>query len=291
LSSEFLVPDFELVQCRGSSAIPIPVFDTCRPPNDVDLKDWDRITVDIERNRDGFLWEKRLPKMVFRGDDRTCSANANYFGASSKSLTDNEAVKSTECGRHKAKKIARQFPQFFDFDSIPLSMDQHEQFKYVLYLHGHCHWANRLRRLLFMGMALFKQVGLCEEFYALELQPGVHYIPVDYNLENLTAAYHWARDNEDKVLDIIENMRKYAHRFNTAQFATRYLRALLIDYAELLTYKVELRFVEHDVIEVFNTSAEDKVRLYFAEFCLLLLVLIVLAALVIWFNCRKKTVL
>jgi hypothetical protein len=128
----------------------------------------------------------------------------------------------------------------FDLEGRKVTMPMHEEYKYVLYLHGHCHWANRLRRQLFMGMAIIKQAGICEEFYGMRLRPWVHYIPVDYNLDNLTAAAAWAESHQDKVQQIIARMHDYAHNFNTADFAVSYTAELLKAYAALLDYQPSL---------------------------------------------------
>ena len=232
-------PDFAVVKCQGSSSIPIPLFDVVRPPNDVSLDDWMNETLVIKRNRDQFPWDSRKPQMVFRGDMRSCFDNATSDGhgySDSRLLSLHDAEDSVNCGRPLARKVVAGDSRF-DFESPPfINMPQHEEYKYVMYIHGHCHWANRLRRLLFMGMAIFKQAGLCDEFYALHLRPWVHYIPVDYNFRNLIESMEWAMQNEDQVRLMIDRMHEYAEKYNTAEFAIKYTVELLIRYSQLLDY-------------------------------------------------------
>lgn len=92
------------------------------------------------------------------------------------------------------------------------------------------------------GTALFKQAGICDEFYAMRLRPWEHYIPVDYNLTNMTQSVVWARNNQGVVRRIIRNMQSYASRFNTAEFAIEYAHSLLSAYAEKLDYEVHKRW-------------------------------------------------
>lgn len=232
-------PDFSIVMCQGSSAIPFPMFDVFRPPNDVALTGWSRAVLEIKKNTAAYPWRDRKPQVVFRGGHRTCAPNATDEGYSQLSIHDHPW--STMCGRARAVSLVRGDIRF-NFEPPPdVSMPQHEAYKYVMYMHGHCHWANRLRRLLYMGMALFKQVGICEEFYALRLRPWVHYIPVDYNFKNLSASVEWAMSHEIEVLRMIERMHQYAESFNTAEFAVEYMAELLRMYAGLLDYHVKRR--------------------------------------------------
>lgn len=251
---------FSVVQCLGSATIPLPLFDIYRPPNDVALSAWDAEVAAIKRNRNAYPWATRSDSAVFRGGVRSCHACATPQGYHfDRRMVIDEPKNATKkpsrlppCGRERAMQIAASAPPgLLDFDVLDhpdqatsrlVTMPGHEAYKYVAYLHGHCHWANRLRRLLFMGSAVLKQVGLCEEYYGMRLQPWVHYVPVDYTLANLTAAVEWARAHDGEVWRIVANMQAYADKFNTAEFAVQYTYELLKKYAELLDYTVVKRF-------------------------------------------------
>lgn len=235
---------FTVVQCLGSTNIPLPLFDVYRPPNDVSLDDWPLVVQDIKRNRDGHPWETRATKVAFRGGARSCHACATPEGFHLPPRMTPRTILSRDnshCGRPLALAIARDDPLLDFAEGGKLDMPGHEAYKYVVYLHGHCHWANRLRRLLFMGMALFKQEGICEEFYGMRLRPWVHYIPVDYNLRNLTDAVRWALSNDDEVRDMIRQRQEYAEAFDTSSFAIEYAYHLLHRYAGMMDYKVQPR--------------------------------------------------
>lgn len=237
------LPDFSVVKCEGSSAIPFPLFDVFRPPTDVSLAAWSHAIDDIKANRNLHSWARRHQRVIFRGEKRSCSPNASDDGHSS--IPVNNMPWSDNCGRPFARALVRN-DERFDFDPPPkVNMLQHEQYKYVMYIHGHCHWANRLRRLLFMGMALFKQVGLCDEYYALRLLPWVHYIPVDYNFKNLSKAVSWAMSHDQEVVAMVDRMHQYAERYNTADFAIDYTFELLVKYTHLLGYDVVRRPGRH----------------------------------------------
>jgi hypothetical protein len=232
-----MIPAFTVVQCLGSASIPIPMFDVHRPPNDVSLQHWPAAVADIIANRDSHPWAHRHNKVVFRGEPRSCHDLATSEAYALEPVIPNPSGRA--CSRFKAPGLVRN-NSMFDLEGRKVTMPMHEEYKYVLYLHGHCHWANRLRRQLFMGMAIIKQAGICEEFYGMRLRPWVHYIPVDYNLDNLTAAAAWAESHQDKVQQIIARMHDYAHNFNTADFAVSYTAELLKAYAALLDYQPSL---------------------------------------------------
>jgi hypothetical protein len=234
---------FSVVQCLGSSTIPLPMFDVSRPPNDVSLGEWPLAVQGIKRHRDSVPWRTRTPKAVFRGGTRTCHACATPEGYHLEADMVPKIPNDHRCGRARAIDIARDDPHldFAETGSDNLDMPGHEAYRYVMYLHGECHWANRLRRLLFMGMAILKQEGICEEFYGMRLRPWVHYIPVDYNLRNVSAAIRWALNNERDVRRMIRRTQAYAEAFDTSDFAVSYTYHLLRRYASLLDYRVEAR--------------------------------------------------
>lgn len=241
LQDSVMDASFSVVQCLGSSTIPLPLFDVFRQPNDVSLDDWPLAVRAIKQHRDSYPWEARVPKVVFRGGTRTCHACATAEGYHLEADMVPKTANDHRCGRARAFDIARN-DRFLDFaEGGNLDMPGHEAYRYVMYLHGECHWANRLRRLLFMGMALMKQEGMCEEFYGMRLKPWVHYIPVDYNLRNMTAAVRWALSNEREVRKMIRRTQAYAEAFDTSNFAVEYTYHLLRRYAGMLGYKVEAR--------------------------------------------------
>ncbi len=244
LEDDAMDASFAVVQCLGSSTIPFPLFDVFRPPNDVSLYDWPKEVRGIKRHRDSVPWEDRIPKAVFRGGVRTCHVCATPEGYHLQaSMVPKEAFGDRRCGRARALDLARadDAAATLDFAESGLDMPGHEAYRYVMYLHGECHWANRLRRLLFMGMAILKQEGICEEFYGMRLQPWVHYIPVDYNLRNMTKAVKWALRHEPEVRTMVRRTHEYAEAFDTSDFAVTYTYHLLREYGSLLDYRVEAR--------------------------------------------------
>ena len=242
LPSSVMDASFAVVQCLGSSTIPFPLFDISRPPNDVSLNEWPEVVRGIKRHRDSVPWKSRIPKAVYRGGVRTCHVCATPEGYHLEAaMVPKMAPEERRCGRARALELGKKDMTMLDFAETGLDMPGHEAYRYVMYLHGECHWANRLRRLLFMGMAILKQEGICEEFYGMRLRPWVHYVPVDYHLRNMTAAVQWALHNEREVRRMIRRTQAYAEAFDTSEFAVSYTYYLLRRYAAMLDYKVIAR--------------------------------------------------
>jgi hypothetical protein len=117
-------------------------------------------------------------------------------------------------------------------------MEDQEKFKYALYVHGHSHWSSRLRVLLAGGRLLMKQLGVCDEFYATQLRPFVHYIPIDYYWRNLTEAVEWARSHDDEAKRIVLRMNRYADSVvGSVRLVAEYAKRILLKYYALLQDK------------------------------------------------------
>ena len=77
---------------------------------------------------------------------------------------------------------------------------QYAQFRMVLSVGRKNCWADRLRYLLMSPCLVLLQTGRpCKEYWEIHLQPYIHYVPVDAELNNLTAAIEWANSNVQHV--------------------------------------------------------------------------------------------
>ncbi|KAL9647092.1 hypothetical protein ABK040_004810 [Willaertia magna] len=146
------------------------------------------------------------------------------------------------CGRRKVMEIGSERTDLFDVDiydsakNIPMILQ--ERYKYMIYAEGQSGWANRLKRQLFMGTALLKQSTQCHEWYDYDLEPFVHYIPVDYYFNNLTKAVEWCKQNDYKVQMVIENMHRYAESYLHIAHMEEYVFHILEMFHHLIDYEI-----------------------------------------------------
>ena len=118
--------------------------------------------------------------------------------------------------------------------------DQVKQYKYIINADGHCA-ALRLRQLLASDSAvLWIESNQVEWFYPL-LQPFVHYIPIQYDvnqaesdpLPDLVEKLAWAEANPKLIANIVHNANKFATTHLSEHALSCYSFQLLDEYARL----------------------------------------------------------
>ena len=248
-------PAFSVVHCSNSATIVVPMHDDRLGS----YADWDETACRIRASRARFppLAERRK-RAVLRGGVRACHLNASDVGTHS--YTDKQFMFSgpewRQCGRSGLAWQALQLdhkPYLFDIqlstniDELQQLMAQHappdspanlqliahQQSVAVIYAHGQCHWANRLEELLWMSSVVLLQAGQCQQYYALGLQPWVHYVPVDYNFHNISAAVEWVLLNMDEAARMVERMNHYAQSISTYASTLTYVDQLLRRYSRM----------------------------------------------------------
>lgn len=261
------LPAFVITGCSSSANIRFPMWDHFAPTDAV----WREKIAAMERVAAKHPWETRRDQAIFRGGQRTCT-KVSPPGASLKSIQPPATVEpcylakpgdsyAEHCGRtgllHKAlssplrKKFNVSLTSGYHFKEwykqygppdtptyVPFLEMGH--FKFIIHVEGHCHFANRLRSLLFLDAVILKQEVECGEFYDDALRPWVHYVPISYTFSNLTQAMQWALSHPAELRTIRRNARKYARSILMPRHVVAYAQQLLQRYAALLHYKVRL---------------------------------------------------
>lgn len=191
-----------------------------------------------------YPWEKKKSVAVFRGGSRTCypedGDEAAISSSAVKYLLDQKML---SCGRDALKFAAKHCAAHLldvEIDANNMPLEEQERFKYIVYAEGHGGWANRLKTILGMQSAVIMQVNNGNyEWYSQDLQPWVHYIPVDHLFISLPAVIEWANRNDHLVKAISMNADRYFDRYLSASAMTLRLGMLLKDFASLFHYKIE----------------------------------------------------
>ena len=213
--------------------------------------------------REAHPWAARKEQAVFYGGIRTCFPRTGGDEAAAA----NASLASVPCGRaglrlmgakprrDSAGRRGRGCAQglvHVELDAkkgIPMS--EQEAYKYILYVEGHSGWANRMAILLGMGNAVIRQLNRpMEESYTAGLEPWVHYIPTDHLFNSLPSVVRWAQANDRAVRQISANADAYARAVLPPAAQRRYLRTLLREYANRLTFTPlkPTRAVDLDVV-------------------------------------------
>lgn len=228
----------------------------------IDLPYWDEMLQSLQRRNDqhALNFTAKLPKVVFRGEatgiEHTCSSGDLDRRGPVTVERPNATTWKTLGTRLKLIHIRQQRPDLLDlhlghtdqlteeyrvdfgeysFDSPAfLSMDvQFQRFRFVLSIGRKNCWADRLRYLLLSPCLVLLQVGRpCQEFWEQHLMPYVHYVPVDSQLDNLTAAIEWAIANPTAAQRIVRSANKLMQHIWSANGIYYYVRSLLRELAK-----------------------------------------------------------
>merc|ERR1740139_408582 len=261
------LPAFVITGCSSSANIKFPIWDNYAPSDPT----WSRNIAAMERVAARHPWRLRREQAIFRGGQRTCT-KISPPAVNLASMTPSGIVQpcyiakpgdpyAEHCGRtgllHKAlssslrAKFNVSLTSGYDWKEWYVKYGPPDkptlvpflefgEFKFIINVEGHCHFANRLRSLLFLDAVLLKQEVHCGEFYDAGLRPWVHYIPISYTFSNLTAAMQWALSHPRELLQIRRNARKYARATLLPSRVVAFAQQLLERYARLLHYRVRL---------------------------------------------------
>ena len=111
--------------------------------------------------------------------------------------------------------------------------EQVARFKYVVNVAGNGVPTSRATAVLAAPIVPLWQQTEGREFFYDALQPYRHYVPLAQGLQDLYAAIDWARGNPDASRRIAQEGQAFARRHFNADFLSRYMLALLSEYARL----------------------------------------------------------
>lgn len=277
-SSELFVqgrsPLFTVVACANSANVPVPMRDDRLGA----YRDWDAKVCRLRESVAAFgPLHKRVPRAVIRGEVRACHLNASALG--DHSYTDAQFMfrgpEWRQCGRSGLAwqaLVVQGKPHLFDIrlgtDNAELStlMEQHaapdsparlqllahQRSVAIIYAHGQCHWANRLEELAHMGSVVLLQMGSCQPWYQIGMRAWEHYVPVDYNWHNVTAAVEWVIEHTEEAERMVKRMRAYAAETNSYAATLAYTEQLLRRWARLQEFRYPLPLLSAESMRPFQ---------------------------------------
>jgi hypothetical protein len=120
----------------------------------------------------------------------------------------------------------------------PISMENHNKYKYVAWLDGNGPCSGRSEKLVSGNSLLFKQESEYVEFYYSGLKPRQHYMPLKADMSDLVDQLAWARSHDDEARKMASQMHDFSNQLSPESIAC-YLQGLLERYASLLTYDLK----------------------------------------------------
>ena len=140
-----------------------------------------------------------------------------------------------------------------------LSYADQSKNKYILNLDGHV-TAFRLSMELASGSVVFLQENSpYSMWYKPYLTPYVHYVPVEYNLSNLTEQIQWCISHQAECSEISANARQFYDTFLSKDGILDYWQTLLYRLTETqgenrLVYPIEAQIMNYASVAQLNPS-------------------------------------
>eukprot|EP00960_Hanusia_phi_P060214 764437-Hanusia_phi.AAC.4 len=188
-------------------------------------------------------WEERIAKLWWRGTVSSWHMSARgelvKLGMKFPNLIDAKALRVVGPALSETWEGVEEVMAQVRAGGKGIKTDHNEQFKfkYVISTHGpNNHWSNRFRSLLSSGAAVFKQEASLREFWELELEPFVHYIPVSEDLSDLVEMIEWAIENEEEVKRIVDNALEFVRTRLRPKRIICYWANLLDTYGRSMGY-------------------------------------------------------
>ena len=246
-------PALTTISCHQHRSLPFVAWITQPGQRATDLSDWDN-AMQTEW-QPITAWAQRQSKAVFRGGLR----NYSYCGGqpsdqpryrewitpSNWRTTGRAAIWAARVahpeqldvnfGNHEemaarwnlsaAEAAARDEPR-----SV-LMQEQARKYRYVVHPEGACSSSDRLKQSFASPMLLLKQAAPCYEWFEPFFLPGQHFVPVDGNFVNLSAAIAWAQGHDAEAQQMVAAANERAKEVVSVAALYEYSEALLKGYA------------------------------------------------------------
>ena len=181
-------------------------------------------------------WETRKPILYWRGQ---CSGGVfptlRYRVVErlhGNPLADTRLIRDPEFPPERMGDMNMKDETMF-CDRRPL--EEHMQFKYTIIVDGSCIASSH--QWMFASGCVPLMVSHSNNNYWFKqfLRPGVHYVPVNYDLSDLNEKLEWLVNNDADAKQIAENAMEFARTVLSAEFQQNYLRNELSRALGLIT--------------------------------------------------------
>lgn len=163
-------------------------------------------------------WNEKINKAVFRGSATGCGMGDDNVRIKATNLSskypDYLNAGITSFNRKLKKNIGKPLTVIDTKinKSSFMTLDEKATYKYILNLDGHVS-AYRLGHEFSLGSVLLIPKSKYYLWFSHLLEPYVHYVPIDDNLDNLIDQIKWCIDNDDKCKEIATNGTKFYKKY------------------------------------------------------------------------------
>lgn len=201
------VPIFTLsapVQCQ--STFPVPTYETIKHAS----QPWGQL---IQQYHEMYNWTNKIQKAVWRGAPTghwDAKMNTRYQLCNRTHSSLHPDLFDTKFTRTRHPRTTAQVGHWNEsrFLASKMPMLYFQKYRAILDVDGHS-WSSRFGALLCYSSVVLKVEPSHVDYFYTELQPWVHYIPVDSNLENLEERTIFAVSDDPHVQQIIRNANNW----------------------------------------------------------------------------------
>ena len=122
------------------------------------------------------------------------------------------------------------------FMGARISEEELVTYRYVVNVQNNG-FADRLWQLLSLGLIVFQEMHIFQEFYYEMLTPWVHFIPIKTDMSDLCEKVQWAKNNEEKSRIIGENARTFICEKFDVENINLYIAKLVHRTGELVSLR------------------------------------------------------
>jgi Glycosyl transferase family 90 len=229
----FDLPIFAMAKEKNANFILIPDFEAIKAKYQV-LENKDITAIE-------FPWNEKKVQLVWRGSSAQRGFDHSFY-----IRPDNLHMFS----RVKLCQLSLQFPSVIDakftiFYQVQdpsllqalqgeyLSFDKQLEYKYHILIDGNSCSFSKSGWKFFVNSVIFKPDSPDIQWYYNALVPGVHYIPVQANLDDLTEKILWAASHDAEAEAIAHNAREFANTHLTVRDNLVYLYYAILQYSQL----------------------------------------------------------
>jgi hypothetical protein len=195
----------------------------------------------MDITKEDFLWHTKTEQLIWRGSSAQKGFDNSYVVQSN---NFHNFSRITLC------QLSLQFPMLIDAKFTQLSQvenpsllerykgefmsfEEQSRYKYHILIDGNtCAFSNSCWKF-FINSLIFKPDSARIQWYYNELIPGVHFLPVKANLEDLVDQITWAIENDTSAQLIAKNGRDFAISHLCIEQSLIYLYFVILEYSKL----------------------------------------------------------
>ena len=211
----------------GFADVPMPTYEDWANQNSVIFPEGCKVV----KNHFELVWEKKTPRMIFRGSATGCGINAEsnlrikvHFD-SKKNPNYDIGITDWKVRLMKTKQglvVKKPLDEPIGF----LSYNDQSKYCFILHLDGHV-GAVRLGTELAMASVVLIPDSKYKLWFQFMLKPWIHYVPLKQDVSDMDEKYNWCLNNMTKCKTIAQNARTFYEQYLSRDYILDFWQATL----------------------------------------------------------------